>query len=111
MTETETTINGAETSNSNWETLNTQKPFHDFNKNPVVVGRIEKAFQINTKYGLQNCIIILDETISLSNVQLNGLQDYVGRFVRIEYLGEEINQKTGNRYKKYDVRIRKEKSM
>lgn len=93
---------------SNWVEYNSMLPFHDFVKNPLVVGRITDAYKINTKFGMTDVIVILDEAISLSNVALRGLDKHVGRFVRIEYLGEEKSTKTGFTVKKYDVRIKKE---
>lgn len=106
MTETET-----ETERKvfdGYESFNNSKPFHDFDEKPLVVGRIESACKIKGKYGEQDCIVILDEYISLSNFALQGLEKYVGRFVRIEYLGKALNERTGNTYKKYDVQIKKE---
>lgn len=104
MTETETerkTYDG-------YEQFNNQKPFHNFEEKPLVVGRITDAVKIAGKYGEQDCIVILDEYISLSNIALRGLEKYIGKFVRIEYLGKAINERTGNTYKKYDVQIKKE---
>lgn len=91
-----------------FEKYSNAKPFHNFDENPLVIGRIESACKITGKYGEQDCIVIMDEYISLSNVALKGLEKYVGRFVRIEYLGKEVNERTGNTYKKYDVQIKKE---
>lgn len=102
-TKNETTAN-----NSNWEQYNSMLPFHNFAENPLVVGRITDAYKINTKFGLTDVIVVLDEAISLSNVALRGLDKHVGKFVRIEYLGEEKSAKTGFMVKKYDVRIKKE---
>lgn len=91
-----------------FEKFNNSKPFHNFDENPLVVGRIENAIKIRGNYGENDCIEILGEYISLSNVALRGLEKYIGRFVRIEYLGKAVNEKTGNTYKKYDVQIKKE---
>lgn len=91
-----------------YEPYNNSLPFHDFKANPLVVGRIEDAVKIRGLYGESWNIVILDEYISLSNVALRGLEKYIGKFVRIEYLGEGINEKTGFTYKKYDVQIKKE---
>ena len=91
-----------------FERFTNVKPFHNFDEKPVAVGRITDAYKINGKYGENDVIVINDEAISLSNVALRGLEKYVGRFVRIEYLGEGINDKTGFKFKKYDVQIKKE---
>ena len=91
-----------------FERFSNVKPFHNFEEKPVAVGRISDAYKINGKYGENDIIVINDEAISLSNVALRGLEKYVGRFVRIEYLGEGINDKTGFKFKKYDVQIKKE---
>lgn len=104
MTETETERKVYD----GYESYNNSKPFHNFDENPIVVGRIESACKIKGNYGEQDCIVILDEYISLSNVALRGLEKYVGRFVRIEYLGKVVNERTGNTYKRYDVQIKKE---
>ena len=89
-----------------FEAFNNNKSFHDFEKNPLVVGRITEAVKMSGKFGEQDCIVILDEYISLSNVKLRGLDKLVGKFVRIEYLGKKVNEKSGNTYKDYDVQIK-----
>ena len=91
-----------------YEAYNNNKPFHDFEEKPLVVGRIEGTVRIKGKFGENDCIIINDEYISLSNVALKGLDKFVGRFIRIEYLGKAVNEVSGNTYKKYDVQIKKE---
>ena len=109
---TNETNNANETKNestaNNWEQYNSMLPFHNFAEQPLVVGRITDAYKINTKFGLTDVIVVLDEAISLSNVALRGLDKHVGKFVRIEFLGEEKSAKTGFMVKKYDVRIKKE---
>lgn len=97
-----------ETNSNGWKPYSNMLPFHNFVEKPLVVGRITDSYKINGKYGTNDVIVILDEAISLSNVALRGLEKHVGAFVRIEYLGEEISQKTGFKVKKYDVRIKEE---
>lgn len=89
-----------------FEAYNNNKTFHNFEEKPLVVGRITDAVKMSGKYGEQDCIVILDEYISLSNVKLRGLEKLIGKFVRIEYLGKKFNEKTGNTYKDYDVQIK-----
>lgn len=89
-----------------FEAYNNNKPFHNFDEKPLVVGRITEAVKMSGKFGEQDCIVILDEYISLSNVKLRGLDKLVGKFVRIEYLGKKVNEKSGNTYKDYDVQIK-----
>ena len=91
-----------------FEPFNNNKPFHNFDESPLVVGRITDSVRIKGKFGENDCIVINDEYISLSNVALRGLEKYVNRFVRIEYLGKALNEVTGNTYKQYDVQIKKE---
>lgn len=105
MTETETETRKVF---DGYESFNNSKPFHNFDESPLVVGRITDAVKIKGNYGENDCIVINDEYISLSNVALRGLEKYIGRFVRIEYIGKAINERTGNTYKRYDVQIKKE---
>lgn len=60
--------------------------------------------QITGKYGPSDIINIGDYTVHIT-AGLSELLHQPGKYVRLTYLGEALNERTGNRYKDFQIEV------